>query len=176
MANLVDHLKENKTSYYIQSLLFVILGILSIIIPQAAAIGMNIVIAIALILNGVIRSYHIIKLKRPKRYLITSLLITILGILMLIMPVGGATALAIFLGVYFLFESAFEISFAIEFWSIYRSILLIIAGIVSFILALLIFFGIPYLSIALLGIVIGVNFLIFGISLFILVRKASQVS
>jgi uncharacterized membrane protein HdeD (DUF308 family) len=100
-----------------------------------------------------------------------SILIAIIGVLMIIRPISGAAALALMVGVYFLLESIFEISLALEFWKVSRSLFLILSGILSFILALAIFLGVPHLSITVLGVVVGINFILLGISMFMLVKK-----
>jgi uncharacterized membrane protein HdeD (DUF308 family) len=171
IIDLREHLRVHKTSYYIQSILLIVLGAFALVAPYLMAVSLSIVIGISLTISGLIKAFHAFSTKMDWWYLLFSILIAIIGVLMIIRPISGAAALALMVGVYFLLESIFEISLALEFWKVSRSLFLILSGILSFILALAIFLGVPHLSITVLGVVVGINFILLGISMFMLVKK-----
>src|ERR1700692_3071347 len=95
--------------------------------------------------------------------LLLSLLSLAAGVFLLFNPLAGEVALTLMVGVIFIVQGAFEIFFAFETRPHRGWVGMLISGIASVIMAILIAAGWPAVSLIVLGILLGVNFLTTGL-------------
>ena len=95
--------------------------------------------------------------------LLLGLLSLAAGVFLLFNPLAGAVALTLMVGVILLWQGAFEIYFAFEMRPHTGWVGMLISGIASIVMALLIIVGWPGISVILLGILLGVNFISSGV-------------
>lgn len=168
--NYSDHIKNNKKAYYTQSILFIVLGGIMLIIPSTAAIGLNIIISAILMLSGILYFAYTWQ-GRNWKHLVPAGLITLVGLFMLVNPYSGAAALALILAVYFLFAGIVELFLGLDLRGVSHSSFLVFSGALSFILFFVIIFGFPHLSVMVLGIILGIKCIMFGVTSLMLVRN-----
>ena len=170
-TDIAQRIAEHKQWYMIQGIVFIVAGILAIIIPAATAVGFGIVIGALLLVSGIIQGVASFRSGLHWWSLLSALLSIVVGVLMLVNPVVGAVALATILAIFLLLEGITEIFLAFQFRSVRNWGWLAFSGVVSLVLALIVFAGWPGTSIVLLGVIIGVNFVLYGTSLLALTRS-----
>ncbi len=168
--NLTGHMRHNKPAYYLQSGLIILLGVIALIAPSFAAISLNILVALVLIAGGGLYIAYTHR-GRSWKQLIPAGIIVLLGVIMLFRPFSGAAALSVLLAVYFLVDGTFELVLAYEFWQVHHSYFLVFSGMLSFALFLFMVFGFPVLSVMILGIILGIKLIVFGVSSMLLIRN-----
>jgi uncharacterized membrane protein HdeD (DUF308 family) len=95
--------------------------------------------------------------------LLLSIISIAAGAFLLFNPLAGAVALTLLVGVVFVFQGAFELFFAFETRPHRGWVGMLIAGLASIVMAVLIAAGWPQISVIVLGILLGVNFLTTGL-------------
>jgi short repeat uncharacterized protein DUF308 len=110
-------------------------------------------------------------LARSSGALLLGLLSVAAGIFMIFNPLAGAAALTLVVGVIFVFQGAFDLFFAFEMRPPPGWAGMLISGIASIVMAVLIAAGWPAISMVVLGILLGVNFLSTGFG-YIFVSRA----
>jgi uncharacterized membrane protein HdeD (DUF308 family) len=108
--------------------------------------------------------------------LLFSLLSIAAGVFLLFNPLAGAVALTLLVGVIFMVQGAFELFFAFELrphpgWGA-----MVISGLASVVMAILIVATWPAISLIVLGILLGVNFISSGFGYIIVSRALKPAS
>lgn len=151
--------------YIVQALIFIMAGILAIVLPAATAVGFEFLIGALFLISGTVQIFASFRSKVHWWSLLSGLLSVVAGGIMLANPAMGTLALATVLAVFLTVEGVFELLLAFQFRPARNWIWLLTSGLVSLVLALLLFAGWPETTIVYLGIIIGVNFLLYGVSL-----------
>ena len=105
--------------------------------------------------------------------LLTAILAVAAGLFLLLNPLAGAVALTLMVAGLFSLQGAFEISFAFEMRPRDGWVTMLISGIISVVVAVWIVAMWPGISLVLLGILFGVNFVSTGIA-YISLSRALQ--
>lgn len=157
-------IKRNKNWYRVQGILFLIAGVLALIVPSAAVIGLEVLLAVLLLFSGGYQTYQGAT-DRSGWLVFSGLLSLVLGLALIIMPLAGAIALATLIAIFLLVEGIIEVafSFQVRFNSNWKWLLL--SGILSMILGVLLLIGWPGQTLALAGILLAINFLFYGASI-----------
>ena len=104
-----------------------------------------------------------------------SILMIILGTYLSAQPIISMLLLTLIIGIYFIFDGANTLAVSIQNRKITKKwIIGLFAAIMQFILALLIIFALPLSAIWVIGVLIGINMLISGISMIILYSGAKK--
>lgn len=159
-----DAVVRNKTWYRVQGILFIVAGVLALIVPTAAVIGVEIFLAALLLVSGGYQSYQG-AVDRAGWLFVSGLLSLILGVALVLMPVAGAIALATLIAAFLLVEGVVEIFLAFQFRANSRWKWLLTSGVLSIILGILLLLGWPMQTLILAGILLGINFIVYGASI-----------
>ena len=160
---------ESKSTLIIEGVIFMALGILALALPVATTLSATLLIGILCVIAGVVQFYRTFRYKKMSVVwlsLLNALLVFIVGIILLAYPVTGMMALTALLGIWFLVSGISQIILSLQIkhrhpnWGV-----LMVSGITSLILSIIIWYGWPVSSLWLIGVLIGVNLLFFGISL-----------
>jgi uncharacterized membrane protein HdeD (DUF308 family) len=155
-------------------LLMVVLGIAAIVFPMISTLAATFLVGWVFLISGVFTLYGSFSIHGTGPFfgaLLLGLLSIVAGVYMLFNPLAGAAALTLVVGVLFMFEGAFEIFFAFEMRPHSGWVSVLISGIASVVLAVLIVASWPAISVVVLGILLGVNFLSTGFA-YIFVSRA----
>lgn len=145
-------------------IVLVVLGTLAIILPTAASLALELVIGVALLLGGVGQAAHAFATRRWGGFaleLFGAVVYIAGGILLLAFPITGVATLTLFLAALFLAEGVTKLFFAMKMKAHDRWGWVFLSGIISLVLAVILFAGWPGDSIWILGLIFGIN-LIFG--------------
>jgi uncharacterized membrane protein HdeD (DUF308 family) len=162
-----DRLREASGSLFWLGLAMVVLGIAALVFPMISTLAATIFVGWIFLLSGsltFIGSFSIHGTGPFFGALLFSLLSIAAGVFLLFNPLAGAVALTLLLGVTFVFQGASEIAFAFEMRPLPGWGGVLISGIASIVMAVLIAAGWPEISVFVLGILLGVNFLTTGLA------------
>jgi uncharacterized membrane protein HdeD (DUF308 family) len=156
----------------------IVAGILAIGLPQAAGIAVNIVVAWLLVFSG---AAHLVFAwyTRTTGGVVWELLLGILygfiGVYLLMHPIGGLATLTLVLAIYLFAEGILELLLSFQLRPLPGSGWLIFDGIITLILAVLIWRTWPSSTEWAIGTLVGVSMLFSGISRLMLSMAAHRV-
>ncbi len=171
-------LNLSKPVLITEGILLIIIGFLAIYLPTLTTISIITLIGILSIIAGAVQLVRALQNTKTNYFwtaLISAVLAIIIGILLLSYPLHGAMVLALLLGIWFLFHGILEIHFALQVrdhshnWGI-----LLFSGIISIVLAIIIWSGWPLNALWIVGLLLGINLIFFGISLFALAFRSKK--
>ncbi len=156
-------------SYQISGIILLILGILGIIFPYFASTMIVWIIAFLLLVGGVV--FFIIGFKGGKGAwagILLGVILLAIGILMFAYPQPTLSVMTLIMGIFFTIVgiASFVLAYAVMphngWWAP------VISGVLSLILGVLIFLGWPSNSEWIIGLFVGIDLLLDGISLMVL--------
>lgn len=167
---LADNIRQHKKLYIFNGVMFFVLGVIFLAIPLVAAEILDFIIGGLLLLTGLGQLTISYLSKRHWTYYLTTILYLVAGLLLLFRPHEGVLALAAIVGVFFLLQGCMQLFTAALYAPFPGWVWVSISGLVSLLLASLVYVGWPITGMWLLGIMLGINFLAFGISTMMLTR------
>lgn len=149
-------------------ILLIAVGTLSLLFPLIAAFSLNLVIGGTLFAGGILTLVHAFRLRGWRGFALQVLLGLLYiggGIIFVLNPFAGLIALSIMLGAFFAADGVARILLAIRVRPQRAWWLFLITGLLSVVLGVLVLLGLPSgWSVAFLGIVVGVNMILTGVS------------
>ncbi len=172
-----EELRAHWKSILFEGILFVILGVLALSVPAAFAIAFELVIGWLFLIGGTIQLYRSIQSNKAPGFwwsILSALLAMVFGILLVFHPLQGLVALTAIIAAYFLVEGVVKIFFAISVQNFANWGWLLLSGILSIVIALIVFSGWPYSAMWFIGILMGVYLIINGIAFIMIATRAHQ--
>lgn len=170
----MDFLQQHRTAFIVESILLIILGVISIALPFYATLSVELIVAWILLLGGIVqlfKSFSGFQQAGGAISLIGGIIYIVVGALMLLYPLKGIAALTILLGVFFLLEGLAKIVFSFELRPAQNWGWLLLSGVIALIMAGIILYGWPETSLWVIGLLVGINMVFFGCSLLALVTS-----
>ena len=149
------------------SVLMILAGVLAIVIPPAAGIAVVIVVAWLLIFSGVahlVFAWHVRTTGGVIWELLLGILYLVVGVYTLAHPVAGLAALTLVLAIYLFVEAVLEFVLSFRLRPMPGSGWLLFDGIITLILAILIWRTWPSSSEWVIGMLVGISMLFSGAS------------
>ena len=166
-------LRKHSTWFTIYGVLLVLAGAAAIILPSLATLAATIMIGWLLLAAGVIAIVAVFSAGKSAPgfwwNLLTGILYLLAGAALLWSPIAGIVTLTLFLAAYLLATGLTKLVIAFG----YRRAIpdawgwVLLSAIVDIVLGLLIFTGLPGTAIWVLGLMIGINLLMTGVSLIV---------
>jgi uncharacterized membrane protein HdeD (DUF308 family) len=173
----MDFINQHRTAFYIESVLLVILGMIAIAAPFYATLSIELIIAWVLLFGGIAQLYKSIQtFKNPGGAisLVSALIYIVTGILMLVYPMTGIMSLTLLVGIFFALEGLTKIVFSFKLKPAENWGWLLFSGIIALLMAAIILSGWPATSLWVIGLLVGINLLFFGFSLFAIAFNAPK--
>ena len=153
-------------SFRITGILLLLIGSISILLPQLITAVLSLFIGSVLILAGLAVAYGTwIGYRSSGLVWLKPFVLIIIGLLIAFNPAIVAAALGILLVIYFLLTGFASISFALDLRPLGGWGWMMLNGVLSITLAIIFLAGWPFSSAALIGILVGISFVFDGISL-----------
>jgi len=160
-----------------EGIILVLLGLLAIVVPPLATLGVTIVLGWLFLFSGIAGLITTFGARHAPGFwwsLLSAILAIGAGVVLLISPVRGAISLTFLLIAFFIIEGVITIMYALE----HRRELtgqwgwMLFSGIVDLILAVLIFAGLPGSAAWALGLLVGINMLFGGTAMIAMAMHA----
>jgi uncharacterized membrane protein HdeD (DUF308 family) len=161
----MDIFEKHRTLFLVEGIIFIILGLIAIALPQLTTLAVELFIGWLFLIGGIIQIIRTITSKNIPGFwpsLIGSLFSIVIGILLLAFPLPGILSLTLLLTIYFFADGIAKIILSFEYRPIPNWGWLTVSGIISLILALIIWSGWPSTAAFIIGLLVGINMLFFG--------------
>jgi len=156
---------------------FLIIGIAALVFPEVATLVATVFVGWILIFSGVANLFGAFTLRGVGSLfgaLLLGLLSVAAGVFILARPVSGALAITLSLGAVFMIQGAFELALAFQARRLGGFGWMLVSALASIVLSIAILAGWPGISLVVLGILIGVNFVSSGLAYLFLGRAARR--
>src|SRR5438105_11975579 len=150
-----------------EGIILVVLGLLAIVVPPLATIGVTIFIGWLFLISGVAGLITTFGARHAPGFwwsLLSAVLGIAAGVVLLGWPISGAVSLTLLLIVFFIIEGVLSLMYALEHkreltgqWG-----WMLVSGIIDLLLAAMIFAGLPGTAAWALGLLVGINMLFGG--------------
>lgn len=157
--------KRHSNPLRIEGVVIVILGVLAILLPTVATLGIGILLGMVLLIAGAFKLQRALQFRGLPGFglsLAGALLLTAAGIALLIYPWEGVAVLTLVLVVLFLLEGIGEIAFALQCRDLSAWGWIMASGVASLIIALLLLLHWPSSATWAIGLLVGINLLFTG--------------
>lgn len=161
------------------SILMIVAGVLAIAIPQVAGIAVNLLVAWLLIFSGVVHlvfAWHTRTAGGLAWELLLGVLYIVIGVYLLVNPVAGLASLTLALAIYLFFEAILEFALGFKLRPSPGSGWLLFDGVITLILAVLIWKTWPSSTEWVIGTLVGLSMLFSGASRLMLSLAARSVT
>jgi uncharacterized membrane protein HdeD (DUF308 family) len=171
MANEVNETKGLhllKNFFLVEGVLLFIIGILAIALPGIFTLGTELFVGILLLVGGIVQLIRTFQSQGSTGFvssLLSSLIYIVVGGLLLVFPVQGVVTLTLLLLVYFIIDGLSKLYFGFEVRSLGSWGWFVLSGVISLILAYIIWAGLPGTAIWVIGLLVGINMLFSGAAL-----------
>lgn len=158
---------EYRKWFTIVGSLLVLLGLLAIVAAFAATLATVLIFGILLLIAGIAQIGHAFSAARWRGFtvhLVAGVLYAIVGLLIVVDPVGGAIGLTLLLAVFFILSGCLKLVLAVQAESGWFGL----SGGLDLLLGLLVFLGWPETGTWVIGVFLGIEMLFAGISLLLL--------
>ncbi|MEE9452424.1 MAG: DUF308 domain-containing protein [Gammaproteobacteria bacterium] len=176
-SNMHDKIEKNYSWHLAQSIIFIVFGLTAIFVPRITALSLELLIGVLLFLSGFFALVTNIKSEMTWGTCASALLFVLAGLFMLLKPILGLDILSMLLTIYLVFKGASDIYLAYQYRPKDNRQWLLISGIITLVLASIAWYGFPEVGILFLGVILGLNMFIYGISLLVVtwsVKKNNQ--
>lgn len=162
----MDSIRKFKNYLLAEGIIFIILGLLAIALPVFFTLAFELTIGWLLLIAGLALGYRVFKSRGTGfvAALLSSLLYIVFGLLLLLYPIKGVLALTFFLALFYFLEGITEMVYGALAKPIKNWGWLVVNGILALIIALIIWSGWPETSYWVIGLLVGINLLFYGIS------------
>jgi uncharacterized membrane protein HdeD (DUF308 family) len=166
----VGSVREHWVMFLVEGILVLILGLLAIMLPPLATLGVTIILGWLFLVSGAMGLVTSFWARRAPGFwwaLLSAVLALGAGLVLLAAPARGALSLTLVLVVFFVIEGVAGIMYAVD----HRRQLsgrwgwMLASGIVDLVLAAIIFAGLPGTAAWALGVLVGINMIFGGMAL-----------
>lgn len=157
---------EDWWLYLLLGIAMILLGTLAIAVPLAAAVAVNKLVGILLLLGGIFQAVQSIRWRETLGKVVLGLVVAafyvIAGLILLANPFAGVMTLTLFLAGFFIVAGIFKVIGAFEMYGMTGWGWMLTSGILSFILGVLIFVKWPSSAVWAIGLLVGIDLLFAG--------------
>jgi len=164
-----------------EGIILFILGILAIVVPPIATIAVEVLIGWLLLMSGIVGLISTFRTRGAPGFgwsLLSAVIGTVAGIVLLAWPLSGALSLTLILTVFLVLEGVVSILYALEHkrelsgrWS-----MMLFSGVVDLFLAAIIFAGLPGTAAWAIGLLAGINLVFGGAALIAMALHARNIA
>lgn len=166
----IDPQKAQKYAGWLkfEAILFIVLGALAIILPGVFSLGLSLFIGWLFLVGGVFATIGAAQTLRAKGglwRLASGVLTAIAGILILTKPLEGVLILTLLIAIYYGVDGLFKIFYGLQASGTPGAGITILNGVFGLIIAWIVYSEWPNSAAWFLGLIIGINMLVGGVTL-----------
>lgn len=169
-----SNLQQHAKMYYFNGVMLILLGMFALISPLVAATFLDLLIGCLFLITGLVQAGFSFATKRNWTYYVTAAIAIIAGMLMLLKPAAGILALGLIVLAFLVMQGVLQILSSALYSGCKGWGWLLFSGIISLLLAGIVFSSWPISATWILGVMIGVNFIAFGASLIMLTKYVNN--
>lgn len=164
----IDILRENWGWFLALGIGLIVLGMVSIGTPLIATLAIEIMVGVLLLIGGILTTFHAFQSRRWGKFLLEVLggvLYLGIGILLLVYPLTGMLSLTFLLSIFLLVSGVIKTTQAFQMRPTSNWGWILLSGIVSIVLGVIIWAGLPVTALWAVGLIVGIDFLFSGFSM-----------
>jgi len=173
-SSIEQELRNHKGKYIFQGVLFILAGLVAAVFPASTVLSLGMIIGALLLVTGLVRLVLSLKAKTHWWSLFSSLIAIAIGLVLLLQPLPMLLAFMTLLAVFLMIEGILELLLSLQFRPAHNWQWMLVSGIITIILAMLLWVGWPLLGFYYIGWAIAINLIFYGVSLLMLVRAAAK--
>jgi uncharacterized membrane protein HdeD (DUF308 family) len=163
----------------ITGIIFIILGILSIIYPLYSSLGVEVFFGALFLFGGIFHLFGAFEKKHHQNYIwnfAVGVFYTLAGVYLLGNPIGGLLSLTVVLIILFYIQGILTV-----FYGLYQGnrtktrAWIVFNGLITVLIATILLIAYPISALWALGILVGVNLFMFGVSILVVNRLADEI-
>ncbi len=164
----ISELRNNFGWYIGMGVGLMILGILAIFVPLVATFAIEFIIGVLFIIGGIMLLYNAVRWRKSGgrvSSILISLVYLAVGVLLLAYPLTGVITLTFLLAFFFVATGIFKVVQAFEMRSASGWGWTLASGVLSLILGVILFAGMPWTALWAIGLIVGIDLLFSGFSM-----------
>lgn len=162
----------------ITGIIFIILGMLSIIYPLYSSLGVEVFFGALFLFGGIFHLFGAFEKKHHENYIwnfAVGVFYILAGAYLLGNPIGGLLSLTVVLIILFYIQGILTVFYGFNQRKPSQRIWVIISGLITIAIATILLLAYPISALWALGILVGVNLFMFGVSILIVNRLADEI-
>ena len=168
---------ENRTWFIILGILLIVLGIGAIAFPLMTTIAIKVFLGWLFLIGGFVQVVHAFSTQKWSAFflsLLCGVVYVLAGGWLAFFPLTGILTLTIFLAAMFIMQGVLEASMAFRVRPQDGWTWMLISGLISIIVGMMIFGGLPSTAIWVIGLLVGINVLSTGLAYLFLALAAGR--
>lgn len=179
LQSLIKEVQTHRGVYIFEAIVFILLGMLAFAVPGFFTVAVELFFGWLLLFGGLVQGYRSIKARTSPDFWaasISSLIFIICGVLLLVYPLQGVLTLTALLSIFFCMQGIAQIIYSIQIHPLNIWGWFLLGGLLNFGLALLIWYGWPSTAVWMIGLLLGINMMLFGFTLLMIVLNIKKLS
>lgn len=167
----MEWLQNHRYLLMFEGIIFTLLGLIAVALPGISTLSTELFIGWLLIFGGAVQLYRTVKSRHEPGFLgslLMSLLYLMFGVLLIAFPVVGILSITLLLTFFFITEGIAKIILAFQLRPLPQWGWFLLNGLLALVMAYIIWSGWPGSAFWVLGLLVGINMIFFGISLLFL--------
>lgn len=172
----MNFFEKYRAFFWVEGIALIFLGLVAIALPQITTLAIELFLGWLFLVGGIVQTARTFLSKDIPSFwpsLVSSVFSIVIGVLLLVFPISGILTLTILLTVFFLVEGVSKIVIAFQHREVSRWGWLAVSGVISLILASIIWSGWPGTATWVIGLMVGINMVFLGITLISLTGKST---
>lgn len=168
VREVIADIQNHRSLYIFESIVFILLGLLAIAVPGLFTLATELFIGWLLVFAGVVQAYRAFQNRASKDFwpsLISAIIFLIVGLLLLFYPLRGVLTLTMLLSFLFVFQGIAQMFYGFQLKPLKQWGWFLFGGLVNLAMAAIIWYGWPSTAFWVIGLLVGINLLMFGFSL-----------
>lgn len=157
-----------KSSFFLEGIIFIILGLLAIALPTLFTLSAELLFGALILFGGIVQFIKVWQDRGTRSILVPSisaLAYIVVGLLFLSRPIIGMMTLTILVMIFFLVSGIFKLALSFQLRQLKGWGWVAFSGICALLLAAVIYSGWPGSAAWTIGILLGIDMLLFGMAL-----------
>lgn len=164
-------LQRMRPFYMFEGILLILFGIFALMVPGITTLSFTLSIGLLMFVVGLMQGFRTFRDRSHHGFwpsLLSSITFAIVGILLIAWPGLGMMTLTLILTSFFLIEGIAKVFMGVQFRHYQQWFWLLLSGILSLLLAFIVIQGWPGTALWLLGTLLGIYLIFFGVTLIML--------
>ncbi len=168
VRDVIADIQKHRSLYIFESIVFILLGLLAIAVPGLFTIATELFIGWLLVFAGAVQAYRSFVNRESQDFwpsILSAIIFLVAGFLLLFYPLRGVLTLTMLLAILFFLQGIAQIFYGFQLKPFKVWGWFLFGGIVNLLMAGIIWYGWPSTAFWVIGLLVGINLLMFGFSL-----------
>lgn len=164
----MEIVKKYRNFFLFEGIIFALLGMLAVALPQFSTLATELFIGWIFLIGGFAQGYRTLTTREIPGFwpsILSAILSVAIGLLLLVYPLSGIVTLTLVLTFFFVIDGISKTFLAFQYRTFGHGFWVLTSGLLSLILATIIWSGWPQTATWAIGLLVGVNMLMVGVTM-----------